>query len=278
MIYSAINYMGSKRRLLAQIKPLLPTNINTFYDLFAGSLIVDLNTEAQKYVANDLNTEMINLFSFLKELDNYQITTLMTQARTLANQDIFYKTRSNYNNNHNSRDLYLLITSSFNGIPRWNRKGDYNMPFANTRRLHSSYYENKERKLRACIGQLQNMNIEMTSKPYEQVIDLSQLHKNDFVYLDPPYYGTDATYNRQSGWGEKQEKQVYKYLERLMDKGVHFAYSNVLTHRGFTNPFLQKFINQHSNEINVHHLDMSYKNSTYHTKAGKSDEILLTNY
>ena len=47
MIYSAINYMGSKRRLLAQIKPLLPTNINTFYDLFSGSLIVDLNIEAQ---------------------------------------------------------------------------------------------------------------------------------------------------------------------------------------------------------------------------------------
>lgn len=78
MIYSAINYMGSKRRLLAQIKPLLPTNINTFYDLFAGSLIVDLNTEAHKYVANDLNTEMIDLFSFLRGLDNCQITTLMT--------------------------------------------------------------------------------------------------------------------------------------------------------------------------------------------------------
>ena len=53
MIKSPINYMGSKRRLLKQILPLFPDNIDTFYDLFAGGGIVSLNTQAKQVYYND---------------------------------------------------------------------------------------------------------------------------------------------------------------------------------------------------------------------------------
>lgn len=278
MIYSAVNYMGSKRRLLKQILHLFPKNINTFYDLFAGSLIVDLNVKAKNYIINDLSSPMIELFSFLSHLKEQELNTLMLQAASLSNEEIFYKIRTNYNNNPNPRDLFLLITNSFNGIPRWNKSGKYNMPYASQKRLTSSYYHNKETKLRSCVSQLQKMNINMKNTNYNSVIDFSALKENDFVYLDPPYYGTDATYNRESHWDEMQEKQIYCFLEKLLNNNINFAYSNVLTHRNFTNPFLQKFIAEHTNDIKVYHLNISYGNSTYHTKKGNSDEILLTNY
>lgn len=277
MIYSAINYMGSKRRLLPQIKPLLPDNINTFYDVFAGSLIMDLNVKAQHYVANDLNSELMGMFAYLKDLGDNEITELMNQAQRLSDQDSYYQKRDTYNKDHNPRDLYMLITNSFNGIPRWNRKGDYNMPFAKSTRLRDSYYHSKEQKLCTCIRQLNNIDIRITSKSYENIIYTSSFKPNDLVYLDPPYYGTDSTYSHQNDWQEAQEQHLYKCLNLLINMGVRFAYSNVLTHRGYTNPFLQDFINQYP-EVKVHHLNMNYSNSTYHTKAGTSDEVLLTNY
>ena len=66
---SPINYMGSKRRLLKQLLPLFPDKINTFYDLFAGSLTVSLNVQANSYVANDLNQPLIILFNFMIHAD-----------------------------------------------------------------------------------------------------------------------------------------------------------------------------------------------------------------
>lgn len=44
-IKSPIFYMGNKYRLLPQLIPLFPSNINTFYDLFGGSGCMSGNVE-----------------------------------------------------------------------------------------------------------------------------------------------------------------------------------------------------------------------------------------
>lgn len=43
MIKSPLNYIGGKYKLLPQILPLFPEQINTFVDLFAGGLDVSIN-------------------------------------------------------------------------------------------------------------------------------------------------------------------------------------------------------------------------------------------
>ena len=47
-IISPLNYIGGKRKLLAQILPLFPTKISTFIDLFCGGCTVGLNVNAEK--------------------------------------------------------------------------------------------------------------------------------------------------------------------------------------------------------------------------------------
>lgn len=48
--------MGGKRRLLKQLLPLFPKDINTLYDLFAGGGTISLNTKAgatgEVYITN----------------------------------------------------------------------------------------------------------------------------------------------------------------------------------------------------------------------------------
>lgn len=68
--------MGSKRRLLKVILPMFPRNIDTFYDLFAGGLVVSLNVKAKHYVANDIYTPLIKMFNDLGNLNKVQLDSL----------------------------------------------------------------------------------------------------------------------------------------------------------------------------------------------------------
>lgn len=48
VIVSPIFYMGNKRRLIKKgLIDLFPKDINTFVDVFAGSAVVSMNTQAQ---------------------------------------------------------------------------------------------------------------------------------------------------------------------------------------------------------------------------------------
>ena len=53
-IKSPLNYTGGKYKLLNQILPLFPEDINTFVDLFTGGCNVAINVNANRIIANDL--------------------------------------------------------------------------------------------------------------------------------------------------------------------------------------------------------------------------------
>ena len=54
-----LNYIGGKIKLLPQILPLFPQNIDTFVDLFCGGANVCVNVNAERKIANDNNTNVI---------------------------------------------------------------------------------------------------------------------------------------------------------------------------------------------------------------------------
>jgi hypothetical protein len=50
--------------------------------------------------------------------------------------------------------------------------------------------------------------------------------------LDPPYLISTATYNENGGWSKNDEQDLLKQLDKLDRKGIKFALSNVLEHKG----------------------------------------------
>ena len=60
-IKSPMNYTGGKYKLLPQILPLFPTEIDTFVDLFTGGGNIAVNVEAKKIIANDNETHIIDI-------------------------------------------------------------------------------------------------------------------------------------------------------------------------------------------------------------------------
>lgn len=67
MIKSPLNYTGGKFKLLPQILPMFPDNIDNFYDLFCGGANVGANATAKRVYCNDINEKVIQLFQYLQK-------------------------------------------------------------------------------------------------------------------------------------------------------------------------------------------------------------------
>ena len=283
-IKSPMNYTGGKYKLLPQILPLFPTEIDTFVDLFTGGGNIAVNVEAKKIIANDNETHIIDIY---KTFQKYEIEELIKTIElaiqrfglTIENADNFNNFRTYYNKHIEDGYsfimpimLYVLICYSFNHQFRFNSKGEFNMPFGKNR---SQWNDTMKKNLINFHKVITEKNIIFTNNDFNE-LKIDKLTSNDFVYCDPPYLITCATYNEKDGWNQTHEKDLLTLLDRLNSKGVKFALSNVLFSKGKTNDILIEW----SKKYNVHHLDYTYQNCNYHTKDkdSKPDEVLITNY
>lgn len=283
-IKSPMNYTGGKYKLLPQILPLFPTEINTFVDLFTGGGNIAVNVNANKIIANDFEPHIIGIY---KTFQKYEIEELIktievaiqTFGLTIENADNFNNFRAYYNKHIEDGYsfimpimLYVLICYSFNHQFRFNSKGEFNMPFGKNR---SQWNDTMKKNLINFHKAITEKNIIFTNKDFNE-LKIDKLTSNDFVYCDPPYLITCATYNEKDGWNENCERKLLELLDKLNSQSVKFALSNVLFSKGKTNDILIEW----SKKYNVHHLDYTYQNCNYHTKdkESKPDEVLITNY
>lgn len=296
-IKSPLNYTGGKHKLLPQITKLFPDEIRTFYDVFAGGANVGINAKARnitcieknKYVVNllrliqnnnfeDLNQRVIDIVdkfglsqSYIKGYGFYNADSSAGLGQ--FNKQAFIELRNEFNKDKTRIDLLLvLILYSFNNQIRFNSKGDFNLP------VGKRDYNGSSRKNVAAFNQISNeKKISFKSGDFRSVESMD-LNENDFVYLDPPYLLGLASYNEMGGWTEKDENDLYDLLTRLDGRGVRFALSNVLEHKGEVNKIMENWAKR--NNYIVHELDYHYKNSNYHSTAknNRTVEVLITNY
>lgn len=306
-IKSPLNYTGGKYKLLPQITKIFPEEIGTFYDIFTGGLNVgvNINTDktnqtnketnitipnASRIVSNDIQSEIIDLFENLKTLTGQQAMSVLDEIITKydlsdQNQEGYLKLRAEYNQDKTWDKFYALVIHSFNNQIRFNNKGGYNMPFGKGR----SWFNPKLReRFVTFVDQLNTLGdtLEFTSKnflefsPTEGGKSKDGLHtydKTDLIYCDPPYLISTATYN--TGWGEKEERELLEMLDKFNQQGIRFALSNVICHKGQNNQILQDWIDQR--EYKTHYLNIDYSNCSYHkTDRGNNDtiEVLIKNW
>lgn len=296
-IKSPLNYTGGKHKLLPQITKLFPNDIRTFYDVFAGGANVGINATAQniicieknRYVVNllkliqgsnfeDLNQRLIDAIdkfglsqSYIKGYDHYNTGSSVGLGQ--FNKNAFIELRNEFNKEKTRIDLLLvLVLYSFNNQIRFNSRGDFNLP------VGKRDYNGSSRKNVAAFNQTSNeKKITFKNCDFRDIENL-ELTRDDFVYLDPPYLLGLASYNELGGWTEKDEKDLHSLLTRLDKRGIRFALSNVLEHKGKVNEIMRKWSSK--NKYTIHELDYHYKNSNYHSAAknNKTIEVLITNY
>lgn len=280
-----IFFMWNKDKLIKKgLIDKFPKGINTFYDLFGGSGIVSINVEAKKVIYNDIDKNIISLIEYfrnkeanniLQEVNNYifkyELPTFSTDARKFKGDREIYKEsynrlRSNYNLKRDPSLLYVLNIFSNSHMLRYNSSGDFNMPFGNgylTEQCINNILNNKYNK----INEIHNCDFR-----YFKNIEFNQ---DDFVYLDPPYFNTTATYNENGGWTEKDEDDLYELCETLNYKHIKFAMSNVFYNKNKENTRLIEWVNKNNFKV------LNFDDFTY-CSCGKGNsntvEVLITNY
>ena len=77
IVRSPLNYTGGKYKLLPQILPLFPQNINRFYDFFCGGCNVGLNVDCDKVYFIDKDQTLINMYQSFQNLDKDSLIDLI---------------------------------------------------------------------------------------------------------------------------------------------------------------------------------------------------------
>ena len=281
-ITSPMNYMGGKKKLLKILLPCFPLTEN-FVDLFCGGATVGINSNSTNVWFNDSIKPLIEMYKYMcetpiSEILQYIDTTIQHWELTQENEDAYYNFRQKYNDTpveeRHPLDLFVLMAYSFNNQIRFNeKKMNFNIPFGKNR---SSFNNKMRENLIGFVEALKYKNCHFTAGDYKD-FDFSSLPPKDtFVYADPPYLVSTATYN--SGWSEKDEYELLEYLDNLDKLGYKFALSNVLENKGSKNTILENWISK--NNYNVIHIEKSYANSYYQRKEkeSKTDEVLITNH
>lgn len=273
VIQSPLNYVGGKSKLLPLIKQYIPNDINIFYDIFGGGYNVGVNVNAKKHVYNDLNRQVSELISkfktmpvedILHEIDSY----IAKYGLDRENKEGYYNIRTDYNKSveHMALMFYTLIAHAFSNQIRFNSKEEFNMPFGKR-----TFSDKLRQKLITFCQILQSQDLSVDSKSFIDY-DTDSFQKDDFVYLDPPYFNSFAAYNTNGGWTENDERNLWNWIDKLDRKGIRFMLSNNLK---YDNPYLLDAMKRYR----VVHLGSQYTNCNYHKKdKSGDDEILIMNY
>jgi DNA adenine methylase len=283
-IKSPLNYVGGKYKILPQIFPLFPKDVDCFVDLFAGGANVGINSIAKKIILNDNLVYLVEMHEALMNMSEEAVLmhiegVISKYELSLTNTDGYNLLREHYNTTRNPIDLLILTFFSFNHQIRFNNNHQFNTPFGKNR---SRYNESIKKNLIRFLEALHSKKIEFQKYEFDK-FDFSKLSSKDFVYCDPPYLITVGSYNDGrrgfTGWGEEQEKKLLAILYELGNRNVRFALSNVLTHKNAQNDLLQSWINK--NHYKVHKVNNDFSNSNYQTRAHTKEttqEVLISNY
>ncbi len=220
-----LKWLGNKYAIIERIKATLPVG-NRLIEPFVGSGSVFLNTDYQDYLLADINGDLIDLFTTVKEEgDSFiQYTKSFFQPEK-NNAESYYKLRERFNSTKDNRlksAIFLYLNKhGFNGLFRYNSKGKFNVAFGS---YTKPYFPEEE--LKNFYNKAQTATF-ITSNFIET---MEKAVPGDIIYCDPPYVALSDTANftgyNASTFGEKEQNILVEIAEDLSKKGIPIIISN----------------------------------------------------
>ena len=196
MFKPPLKWAGGKRWLVSHLKPIWEANGHRRYvEPFCGGLAVVLGLQPKHALLNDVNPHLIN---FYRQVQN----GLRMRVQTRNDEELYYRHRDRLNRlirtgkahtQEGAQLFYYLNRTCFNGLCRFNKGGDFNVPFGTYTAIN---YVRDFSDYATVFGQWKFSNVD---------VEALGLDPNDFVYADPPY---DVEFTTYSAGGFSWDDQV----------------------------------------------------------------------
>mgnify|MGYP003544361410 FL=1 len=221
-----IKWSGSKRSQADEIIKYFPTNIDTYYEPFIGGgsmlMILMLNSDTIKvkhYICSDINKGLIDLWNIIKDkpqevADHYEkLWNEMNSDDMRGDQSYkrsyYENVRERYNKEHDPLDFMFIDRTCFNGLIRYNSKGEFNSPY------HLNRNGIRPNVLRTIVSEWSDLlklnDVRFNCNSYDNISPKC----NDFIYLDPPYANTKGMY-----FCGFDNKKLFGWLKDVKSKWV----------------------------------------------------------
>ena len=218
-----IKSQGIKTKLVPWIRQVVPKNIKgRWIEPFMGTGVVAFNIAPKKAILSDINPHLIN---FYNSISNGDITAekvrkyLEKEGALLVEkgESHYYYIRDRFNKYHSPLDFLFLNRSGFNGMIRFNKKGEYNIPFCKKINRFSKAYITKIVNQVDYISKLLKFReFEFVCESFENIIRYA--NEEDVIYCDPPYIDRHVDY--YNGWNEEEEMILFDILSRTKAKFI----------------------------------------------------------
>jgi DNA adenine methylase len=229
MVKPFCKWAGGKRRMAKYIINAFPEKYKSFYEPFVGGGFIFFKLlELKRFkraVLGDTNIDLMTAFSVIRDHVDNVIRLMKTNNYSYSKTRFLEIRKQNVKLldpiERTARFLYLNHTS-FNGLYRLNRLGQFNVPFGK--------YNNpiicNEKGLREVSEALKGVHF--ICEDFEQV--LSDIKKGDAAYLDPPYIPISKTskFTQYNGinFTESDHWRLRGCFGRLVNLGVRTVLTN----------------------------------------------------
>lgn len=235
-----IKCQGIKTKLVPFIfKNIKWTGSGKWVEPFLGSGVVLFNLAPEKALCTDANPHIISFYKSIEEKKTTAPIVRLFLEKEGANleskgEEYYYEVRDRFNSQHNPLDLLFLSRACFNGVMRCNSKGHFNVPFNHkTDRFTKSYITKIVNQAKWVSQKMEGKDWTFECADWRET--LKACKENDFVYLDPPYFGRNTDY-----FGRWSENHMAEFVRAV--KGLPCGYALSLWKKNLyrTNPVLDE--------------------------------------
>lgn len=228
-----IKWLGGKTRFLKFInQELKDMDFNNYFEPFFGSGAVFFslfpNESNREYFINDYNEHLIDFYKWIRDEKSERVHNLISnqlnkfkgleesekRSSYLSMKDSYNELSFKNSKKHiweKSLLFFLINKTSFNGIYRVNSSGVFNVPVGR----HKTYAYPTIEELKE-VKRVLNLAHINSGEWWEQ---LSEVKKNDLVYLDPPYYPHETSKfigYTDPAFGVGDHKDLIKRVKKLV--------------------------------------------------------------
>ena len=260
VIVPPIKSQGIKTKLVPWINDLiLQSGIDlenaTWIEPFFGTGVVGLNAPIKgNHIVGDSNPHLINLYNGIKDGNITQFNMrayLEHESKMLETADengyaYYREVKNRFNREHSPFDFIFLSRAGFNGMMRFNKRGEWNIPFCKKpNRFAPAYVSKICNQIASAEKVIHKGNWQFLNQNFLDTINMAQ--EGDIIYCDPPYFGRYVDY--YNGWTEKDEEALYT---ALVNTPAHFILSTWHHNEFRENDMMDRFWN-HFNVMTQEH-------------------------